>query len=125
MEQVFQAMIEPSRLALNLETIKTILGWCRRPKIRKRKNDSARWEVALEKPEYDLRVLRLRCGKLVLKIYTKGERVLRTEVVVHNTQQLKCGRALEKFPQIVLKVKAILGALPQCLGLHRPVLHCR
>jgi hypothetical protein len=45
---------------------------------------------------------------LILKIYTKGERVLRTEAVVHNTQQLQCGRALEKFPQIVLKVKAIL-----------------
>jgi hypothetical protein len=108
MEQVFQAMIERSRLSLNLETIKTILGWCRRPKIRRRKNDSVRWEVALEKPEYDLTVLRLRCGKLVLKIYTKGERVLRTEVVVHNTQQLRCGRVLEKFPQIVLQVKAIL-----------------
>jgi hypothetical protein len=50
----------------------------------------------------------VRCGKVILKIYTEGERVLRIEVVVHNTQQLHCGRALEKFPLVVLKVKAVL-----------------
>jgi hypothetical protein len=108
MEQLFEAIIERSRVPLKLPMIKTILGYCPRPKRRKAKNHSARWEVALENPEYDLTVLRLRCGKLILKIYTKGERVLRTEVVVHNTQQLKCGRSLEKFPQIVGKVKSIL-----------------
>jgi hypothetical protein len=108
MEQVFQALIERSRRPLNLETIKTILGYHRRPNISQRKNHSARWEVALEKPEYDLTVLRVRCGKVILKIYTKGERVLRIEVVVHNTQQLRCGRALEKFPLIMVKVQAIL-----------------
>jgi hypothetical protein len=61
-------------------------------------------------------VLRLRCGKLVLKIYTKGERVLRTEVVVHNSRQLRCGRALEKLPQILLKVQAILERFLQALS---------
>jgi hypothetical protein len=45
---------------------------------------------------------------LTLKIYTKGERVLRIEVVVHNTQELQCGRSLEKFPQIVVQAKEIL-----------------
>jgi hypothetical protein len=45
---------------------------------------------------------------LTLKIYTKGERVLRIEVVVHNTQELQCGRSLEKFPQIVVQTKDIL-----------------
>jgi len=108
MDQVFQAMIDRSRVPLNLKTIKTILGYHRRPKYRKRKNKSAQWEVALEKPAYDLTILKLHCGKLTLKIYTKGERVLRIEVVVHNTQELHCGRALEKFPQIVVQVKIIL-----------------
>jgi hypothetical protein len=50
-----------------------------------------------------LPILKLHCGKLTLKIYTKGERVLRIEVVVHNTQELQCGRSLEKFPQIVVQ----------------------
>jgi hypothetical protein len=48
------------------------------------------------------------CGKFTLKIYTKGERVLRIEVVVHNTEELQCGRSLEKFPQIVVQAKEIL-----------------
>jgi hypothetical protein len=108
MEQVFQAMIDRSRVPLNLKTIKTILGGCHRPKYRPRKNKATQWEVALEKPTYDLTILRLHCGKLTLKIYTKGERVLRIEVMVLNTQELRCGRTLEKFPQIVAKVHSIL-----------------
>jgi len=39
------------------------------------------WEVAVERPTYDLTIFKLHCGKLTLKIYTKGERVLRIEAV--------------------------------------------
>ena len=53
-------------------------------------------------------IFKLHCGKLTLKIYTKGERLLRIEVVVHNTEQLRCGRSLEKFPEIVVQAKSIL-----------------
>src|SRR5213592_2789225 len=80
-----------------------------RPKIRKRKNKSAEWEIGVEKPTYDLTIFKLHCGKLTLKIYTKGELVLRIEVFVHNTEQLRCGRSLEKFPEIVVRAKSILG----------------
>jgi hypothetical protein len=45
---------------------------------------------------------------LTLKIYTKGERLLRIEVVVHNTQELRCGHSLEKFPRILTQAKGIL-----------------
>jgi hypothetical protein len=48
------------------------------------------------------------CGKLTLKIYTKGERVLRIEAMAHNVQELDCGRSLEKFPEIFLRLKGIL-----------------
>ena len=41
-------------------------------------------------------------------MYTKGERVLRIEVIVHNTKALRCGRRLERFPQIVVRLHAIL-----------------
>src|SRR6202040_1629376 len=37
MEQVFQALIDRSRALLDLKTIKTILGYMRRPQYRKRK----------------------------------------------------------------------------------------
>jgi hypothetical protein len=108
MDQVFQALIDRSRVPLDLKRIKTILGYQRRPKYRERKKKSAQWEVAVEKPTYDLTMFKLHCGKLTLKIYTKGERVLRIEVVVHNTEELRCGRSLEKFPEIVVHAKDIL-----------------
>jgi hypothetical protein len=116
MDQVFQALIDRSRVLLDLKTIKTILGYKHRPKYRKRKNKSAAWEVAVEKPAYDLTIFKLHCGKLTLKIYTKGERVLRIEVVVHNTEQLRCGRSLEKFPEIVVQAKSILEQFMDALS---------
>jgi hypothetical protein len=108
MEQVFQALIDRSRALLNLKTIKTILGYQRRPKYRARKKRSAEWEVAVERPTYDLTIFKLHCGKLTLKIYTKGERVLRIEAIAHNTQELDCGRSLEKFPHIIFLLKSML-----------------
>jgi len=116
MDQVFQALIDRSRVLLDLKAVKTILGYKHRPKIRKRKNKSAEWEVAVEKPTYDLTIFKLHCGTLTLKIYTKGERVLRIEVVVHNTEQLRCGRSLEKFPEILVQAKSILERFMDALS---------
>ena len=116
MDQVFQALIDRSRVLLDLKTVKTILGYKHRPKIRKRKNKSSEWEVAVEKPTYDLTIFKLHCGRLTLKIYTKGERVLRIEVVVHNTEQLRCGRSLERFPEIVVQAKSILERFMDALS---------
>jgi hypothetical protein len=116
MDQVFQALIDRSRVLLNLKTIKTILGYKHRPKYRKRKNKSIEWEVAVEKPTYDLTIFKLHCSRLTLKIYTKGERVLRIEIVVHNTKELRCGRSLEKFPEIVVQAKSILGRFMDALS---------
>jgi hypothetical protein len=97
-----------SRAPLDLKTIKTILAYKHRPKYRTRKKRSAEWEVAVERPTYDLTIFKLHCGKLTLKIYAKGERVLRIETIVHNTQELDCGRSLEKFPEIVFRLKSML-----------------
>ena len=108
MDQVFQALIDCSRVLLDLKTVRTILGYQRRPRYHKRKKKSAEWEVAVEKPVYDLTIFKLHCSRLTLKIYTKGERVLRIEVVVHNTQELRYGRSLEKFPDIVRESERIL-----------------
>jgi hypothetical protein len=57
-----------------------------------------------ERPAYDLTIFKLHCGKLTLKIYSKGERVLRIEAVAHNTRELNCGRSLEKFPEVVSRL---------------------
>jgi hypothetical protein len=116
LEQVFQALIDRSCAPLDLRTIRTILGYRRRPRYRKRKKQSAQWEIAVERPVYDLTIFKLHCGKLTLKIYTKGERVLRFEAIAHNTQELDCGRSLEKFPEIVLRLKAILERFLEVLS---------
>src|SRR6202048_3324960 len=116
MDQVFQALIDRSRAPLDLKTIKTILGYKHRPKNRRRTKRSAEWEVAVERPTYDLTIVKLHCGKLTLKIYTKGERVLRIEAVAHNTQELNCGRSLEKFPEVVLRLKSMLERFADALS---------
>src|SRR6202050_5569211 len=108
MDQVFQALMDRSRVLLDLKTVKTILGYQRRPRYRKRKKKSVEWEVAVEKPTYDLTIFKLHCGKLTLKIYTKGERVLRIEVVVHNAKELSCGRSLPNFPVMVEMLRGML-----------------
>ena len=48
MEQVFQALIDRSRVPLDIRTIKTIVGYKHRPKYRQRKTKHAQWEVAVE-----------------------------------------------------------------------------
>src|SRR5256884_4152301 len=116
MDQVFQALIDGSRAPLDLTTIKTILGYKHRPKNRRRTKRSAEWEVAVERPTYDLTIFKLHYGKLTLKIYTKGERVLRIEAVAHNTQELNWGRSLEKFPEVVSRLKAVLERFADALS---------
>ena len=65
---------------------------------------SPRLGVVIETPAWDLTVFKVHFGLLTLKGYTKGERVLRFEAIVHNTKQLRRGRALEKFPEIVARL---------------------
>jgi hypothetical protein len=55
--------------------------------------------------------LKVHYGKLTLKIYSKGERVLRTEVIVENARELPGGRSLEQFPKMVIHLKEILERL--------------
>jgi hypothetical protein len=116
LDQVFQALIDRSRAPLDLKSIRTILGYRRRPRYRPRAKRSAEWEVSVEKPAYDLTIFKLHCGKLTLKIYSKGERVLRIEAVAHNTQQFSCGRALDKFPEVVARLKGVLERFADALS---------
>jgi hypothetical protein len=108
LEQVFQGTIDRTRRLLDVQTLKTIFGTKRRP-FRHQGHKEPRCEVALERPAYDLTVFKLHFGKITAKMYTKGERVLRIEVIVHNTKALCCGRSLPKFSEIVLRLKEILN----------------
>jgi hypothetical protein len=116
-EHIARSYIRKENVApLNLQTIKTILGCKHRPKYRRRTKRPAEWEVAVERPTYDLTIFKLHCGKLTLKIYTKGERVLRIEAVAHNTRELHCGRSLEMFPEVLSRLKAILERFADALS---------
>jgi len=109
-------LIDRSRAPLDLKSIRTILGYRRRPRYRSRAKRSAEWEVSVERPAYNLTIFKLHCGKLTLKIYSKGERVLRIEAVAHNTRELNCGRALDKFPEVVSRLKAVLERFADALS---------
>ncbi|WP_204080095.1 hypothetical protein [Mycobacterium riyadhense] len=105
MQQVFDAVVDRTRSRLDAPKIRTIFGAARRP-YRTRKRSSA-IEAAIETPTYDLTVFKLHFGRLTGKAYTKGERVLRFEAIAHNTADLRCGRMIEKFPQIVTQLAGI------------------
>jgi hypothetical protein len=108
MEQVFQSVIDRTRRPLNVATLKTIFGYQRRPRKRDAHGKPPRFEVVVERPVYDLTVFKIHFGKLTVKIYGKGERVLRIEVVVHNTRDLRCRRSVEYFPEVVAELKGTL-----------------
>ncbi len=117
MEQVFQGMIDRIRARIDVPRLKTIFGAKHRPQKNRKKK--ARLEVVVERPTYDLTVLKLHFGKLTLKAYTKRERVLRFEAIVHNTTELHCGRSLPKFPYIVAQLMRMLDRFLnnlQCLS---------
>jgi hypothetical protein len=107
MEQIFQGLIDRTRARLDVKRLKTIFGFKGRPH-RDRKGKAPRLEVVVETPRYDLTIFKLHFGKLTLKAYSKGERVLRFEAIAHNTKELRCGRLLERFPLIVTRLHQIL-----------------
>ena len=109
MDQVFEGIVDRTRSKLDVKSIKTIFGDKHRPHRKRENMKEPRFENVVEKPVYNLTVFKINHDKITTKMYTKGECVLRTEIVVHNTKQLKCGRSLGKFPEMALKLKDILN----------------
>lgn len=116
MEEIFQALIDRTRAPLDLDRIKTIFGDKNRPHYDKRKKNPTRWGVVVETPAYDLTVFKVHYGKMTLKIYTKGARVLRVEVIVHNTKAYRWGRSLPCFGEIVTRLRGILERFLNAVG---------
>ncbi|MEW6376505.1 MAG: hypothetical protein AB1502_12045 [Thermodesulfobacteriota bacterium] len=109
LDQVFHSVIDRTRAPLNLKMVKTIFGSKHRPLFKwKKRRTSPRCEAVIEKPVYDLTIFKVHFGKLTIKMYSKGERVLRIEVIVHNTKQLRCRKRIGCFPQIIALLKGIL-----------------
>jgi hypothetical protein len=104
MEQVFEGLIDRTRSTLDIKTVKTILGAKQRPQ----KKSKTRWEITVETPEYGLTIFKVHAGALTLKMYTKGERVLRCEVIVHNVRKLKEGNSLGRWVPVVTHLNEVL-----------------
>lgn len=106
MDQVFNGVIDRTRSLLNIDRVKTLFGYKHRPKSRR--NNKLRFQVAVETPVYDLTVFKVHFGRQTLKIYTKGERVLRFEAITHSAKDLRCGIVLDRFPVIVERLSQML-----------------
>jgi hypothetical protein len=109
LDQTFQGIIDLTRSKLDIPRLKTIFGRKTRPyHQKKRTSRSSAPEVRIETPDYNLTIFKIHFGKLTVKLYDKGERTLRAEVVVHNAKALKCRRSVSNFRQIVDKLKVII-----------------
>ncbi len=68
-----------------------------------------------------LTIPRIRFARLALKIYTKGERVLRIEAMAHNARDLGCRLGASYFPQAVEALRRMVERFIEvldCLDAH-------
>ncbi|MFQ5653018.1 MAG: hypothetical protein ACE5IY_24070 [bacterium] len=114
LDQIFNAVIDHTRKELDVKRVKTIFGVKKRPARTRHKKP--RLEFVIERPAYDLTVFKIHFGALTVKIYSKGERVLRVEVIVHNAKALGYRRSLDNLPQIISCLKGVLERFLETLS---------
>jgi hypothetical protein len=113
LEEVYQGLIDRTRRLLDVDTLKTIFGRKNRPHQRRKAGGVApRVERVVDGSAYDLTVFKVHFGRLTLKLYDKGDRVLRIEVIVHSVKALRCGKRLEKLPIVLAMLqRMVIGFL--------------
>ena len=84
MEQLFDTIVDRIRTRLDMPAVRTLFGVGHRPH-RPDPELSPRQGVVIQRPHWNLTIFKIHFGLLTLKAYTKGERVLRFEAIVHNT----------------------------------------
>jgi len=101
LDEVFQTLIDRNRRFLDVPRLKTIFGRKNRPCHLQKGRSPIKVERVVDETEHDLTVFKVHWGRLTLKIYDKGDRILRIEAIAHNVADLRCGKRLEKL-QIML-----------------------
>jgi len=92
LDWVYQHLIDNTRTRLRPAIISTIFGKDRRGvKIKS-------MSIAIENPEYDLTIINIWFGKNRIKIYDKGDRVLRVEVTINQPKALGLKKSLAALP---------------------------
>jgi hypothetical protein len=107
LDEAYQHIINLTRHRIDMPYLKTLLGRKTRPY--KTKTHTSAPEVQVQRPDYNLTIFKVHVGKLTFKLYDKGERTLRAEVVVHNSKELGCKRSLEYFEQMVPKLENLMN----------------
>ena len=107
MERLFDTIVDRTRARLDVPTVRTLFGVGQRPR-RPDPELSPRQGVVIQRPRWNLTIFKIHFGLLTLKAYTKGERVLRFEAIVHNTTTLRTGRTLDKFGAIVARLAGMV-----------------
>jgi hypothetical protein len=109
LEEVYQSLLDRTRKPLDIHQLKTIFGFKHRPKRSlTRRRTWPKMVKELKVPDYDLTVFKVQWGGVLLKIYDKGQRVLRVEVTVQNAAELGCGKLLHKLPELLKRMRQIL-----------------
>ena len=116
LDQIFNNIIDRTRAPLEIRTVKTIFGVKHRPFHKDANGRGPRIEAAVERPVYNLTVFKVHLGKLTVKIYSKGERVLRIEAVAHNARELRCGIIIDRLPRIIESLKGMLDRFMSVLN---------
>ena len=100
---MYQGIINLTRPNLDIPLLKTMFGSKKRPyqTVKKRADRSSAIEVIVQTPDYNLTIFKIHFGKLTVKLYDKGERTLRAEVVVHNVKELKCKHSVKYLSCII------------------------
>ncbi|WP_219414233.1 hypothetical protein [Pseudonocardia nigra] len=106
MDKVFDRIVDRTRSRLDVPILRTLFGAKQRPGRNGTPDLSLKLAAEIETPRYDLTLFKLHFGNLTA--YTKGEHVLRFEAVVHNTKALRCGRVLDRFPQIIARLAGMV-----------------
>ena len=112
LDEVYQGLIDRTRRLLDVPRLKTIFGRKSRPY--QTKSRGGRLEKIIDRSLHDVTVFKLHFGKLTLKLYDKGDRVLRVEIIVNNIEELRCGKRLEKLPGMLERLQ---GMVVEFLGL--------
>jgi hypothetical protein len=106
LDEVYQGLIDRTRNLLDVPRLKTIFG--RKDRPHKTNLRAGRLEKMLDRSVHNLTVFKLHFGPLTLKMYDKGERVLRIELMVNNVAELRCGKRIEKLPGILERAQQMI-----------------
>jgi hypothetical protein len=117
LDEVYQPLVEHTWARLDVPRLKTIFGRRNRPHL----NAGRGLERRIEHTEHDLTVFKLKFGRLELKMYDKGARVLRIEMIARNVKDLRCGKLLTRVPEMLAKMQ---HTLIEFLNVVQAVHHC-